>query len=285
MALMPGAEYVGPIPSTNYSTNGAPKIGTATHDVEGSASSALGEFRTSGVKLSAHFIVAGPNDAWPDGHILQVLDTDLAAYAQAAGNYPPTSYIAIEFAGYTTTPMSAAQMASGARIDAWASGVHHFPLVGPVAHGQPGCTTHCNPDGTPDPNWGNHPCPGPIRLAQVPQMVAMAVALVTPPAPQTQGADMAYQCTDPTTGGTWSTDANGALYAEFGAPFVEGLNQHPEYHAGSAESGGANPCVGIAACKDGTGAWGIVYFTNNGQKAPDGSPYHTYRFARSGQPD
>jgi hypothetical protein len=106
----------------------------------------------------------------------------------------------------------------------------------------------------------------------------------TPAPTQTQETNMFT--TDPETGGTWSTNANGALFAEFGAPFVAGLNQHPEYHAGSAESGNLNPCVGIAACKDSTGQWGVVFFTCIfGQPAPDGSDYHTYRFARNGQPD
>ena len=190
MALMPGAEFIGPIPSTNYSPNGTPKIGTVTHVIVGSAGSAISEFKSTGAQLSAHFVICGPGDQWPDGHIFQLLDTDLAAYAQAAGNYPPTSYIAMEFSGQPTTPMSAAQIASGAAIDAWASTAHGFPLVGPVAHGTPGCTTHSNPDGTADPNWGDHACPGTIRLAQVPQMIAMAIALVHPtpsPAPPTPG--------------------------------------------------------------------------------------------------
>lgn len=109
----------------------------------------------------------------------------------------------------------------------------------------------------------------------------------TPPAVPSVGGNTMFT-TDPETGGTWSTDSNGALYAEFGAPFITGgsLNQHPEYHAGSVESGNLNSCVGLAACKDSTGQWGIVYFTYiYNTPGPDGSPYHTYRFSRSGQPD
>lgn len=183
MALMPGAVQVGPIPASNFATGGTPKIGEVTHVIVGSGSSALGEFRSAGAELSAHFIVCGPNDGWPDGTILQVLDTDLCAYAQEAGNYVPTCYIATEYAGDVTFAMSDAQMAAGAKIKAWAAQTHGFPLTGPVAHGQPGCTTHCNPDGSPDPNWGNHPCPGPIRLAQIPQMIAMAKGQTPAPKP------------------------------------------------------------------------------------------------------
>jgi hypothetical protein len=181
MALFAGAQYVGPIPSTNFTTAGTPKIGAVVHVIVGSAQSALSEFGRPGAELSAHFIVCGPGDAWPDGHILQVLDTDLVAYAQEAGNWPPTSYFAIEFSGFTNMAMSAAQVSSGASILAWGAEEHGFGLTGPVPHGKHGVTTHCNPNGTPDPAWGDHSCPGPIRLAQIPEMIAQAVALTNPP--------------------------------------------------------------------------------------------------------
>jgi hypothetical protein len=79
--------------------------------------------------------------------------------------------------------MSAAQVAAGAAIVAWAADVHDFPLTGPVEHGKPGVTTHCHPNGQPDPAWGDHTCPGTIRLAQVPELIAQAVAIDKPPAP------------------------------------------------------------------------------------------------------
>jgi hypothetical protein len=179
--LMPGVTFVGPIPTSNYASSGGGKIGACVHVIVGSASSALGEFRGQGAQLSSHFIVAGPSDGWPDGTILQVLDTDLNCYAQGDGNYPPIAYIAIEVAGTPDIPMTEAQVASVAAICAWSAKAHGFPIVGPVEHGTPGITTHSHPNGDADPSWGDHPCPGPIRLAQIPQMIAMAVALVNPP--------------------------------------------------------------------------------------------------------
>jgi len=182
--LAPFAIQRGPLPASNYAEGGMPKIGVVIHVIEGSAESAIGEFRTPGIELSAHFVVSGPGDPYADGTIFQVLDTDLCAYAQAAGNYPPTAYIAVEFSGTVATPMSTAQVAAAARIIAWASEAHGFPIVGEVPHGTPGVTTHCNPDGSADPNWGDHPCPGPLRLAQVPGIVTIANALASPhPAP------------------------------------------------------------------------------------------------------
>lgn len=100
---------------------------------------------------------------------------------------------------------------------------------------------------------------------------------------------MALHCTDPGNGEVWSTDVNGAFYAPPISPggngdqFIQGLNQHPNYDAGSAESGGTNPCVGITPWKDATGAWGVCFITapTNGQGSY-GTPYHYYCFNRSG---
>lgn len=44
---------------------------------------------------------------------------------------------------------------------------------------------------------------------------------------------MAY---DEISGGSWSIDETGAVFAEDGAPYLGGLNNHPEY--------GANPTTG-----------------------------------------
>jgi hypothetical protein len=261
---------MGGVPASNFAPGGLPKIGVVVHVIVGSGVSAISEFQTDGAQLSAHFVVCGPGEPYPDGKGFQMLDTDLVAYAQMGGNWPPTAYIAIEFAGQPTNAMTDAQLHTGAQILAWASQTHGILLRGPVSHGTPGITTHCNPDGSPDPAWGNHPCPGPIRLAQVPQMIALAIGgNATPP-----GDDMAYQCTDPDSGGVWGTDASGALYAWYGAPYIQGanLNQHQDWHAGT--------CVGIAAHKGKGGAYGPVFFTN--VKGSDGAPYSRYAFNRDG---
>jgi hypothetical protein len=182
MPLLPGAIQRGPLPPSNFATNPVgPKIGTATHVAELTADETIAKFQTPGVQLSSHLVVAGPGDPYPDGQVFQLLDTDLIAYCQAAGNWPPTAYISMEVSGNHLSPMSPGQLESVAQIDAWASKVHGFPLVGPVAHGTPGCTVHSNPDGTPDPTWGLHSCPGAIRLAQVPGCIARAKQIVGGP--------------------------------------------------------------------------------------------------------
>ena len=256
MAIYPKAIWKGPIPASNYSTNPGPKIGGVVHVIVGSANSAIGEFQSSGAQLSAHFVVSGAGDPYPDGTIFQLLDTNDCCYAQAAGNYPPTAYIAVEFSGQPTAAMTTGQILSGAAIFAWASQEHGFPLYGPVVHGAPGITGHCNPDGSADPNWGNHSCPGTIRLAQIPQIVYLAAVSINPtppPAPKVS-SNMA---TNVPTGGTLAVRPSGAVYAYppatyYGSPLQVDPTKLP---------GGANsfvpvaPVVGIASTKTGNGYW------------------------------
>lgn len=95
--------------------------------------------------------------------------------------------------------------------------------------------------------------------------------------------DPTMQCSDPVTGGVWATDENGDGYGFLGAPYPGGLNEHPEWQAGQAESGGKAPCVGIAYWHDATGD-GAVFFTQPGGTQPNGSPYNLYRFRRGNPP-
>ena len=207
MPFMPNVTRGPAIPASNFANKLATKIGTVTHVIVGSASSAIAEFTTPNSQLSAHFVIAGPGDPhYADGQIIQLLDTNVIAFAQAAGNWPPISYVAKEFGGFPTEPMSAAQLESSARIDAWASVVHGFPLKALVPHGTPGCTTHCNPNGTPDPAWGNHSCPGVIRLGQIPGVVARAQQIVhgTPqPTPNPSGGFVNVPTLSAGSSGLW----------------------------------------------------------------------------------
>lgn len=113
------------------------------------------------------------------------------------------------------------------------------------------------------------------------------------PGPTTGDMDMSLAAFDPTSGGFWCTDSNGDLYCppsgagptEVVAPFIAGLNQHPEYHAGDIESGDQNPCVGLTPFKDKNGQIGICFITEPKAGGTIGTPYAFYRFARNGQPD
>jgi hypothetical protein len=255
MALYPGAIWRGPIPSSNFSTNPGRKIGIVNHVIVGSAGSAINEFRSPGAQLSAHFVIDF------DGTIYQLLDTNFCCYAQEAGNYPPTAYVAIEYAGDPSTPMTNAQVLSGAAVTRWAALAHAFPIVGVVSHGTPGVAAHCNPNGSADPNWGNHSCPGTIRLAQLPGLIWLAAQgsptpTPTPtPVPSPVSKWSLNMATSVPTGGQIAVRPDGGVFNYAGSRFY-----------GSLPGLGATikNIVGVAPTKTGNGYWlvgsdGAVY--------------------------
>jgi hypothetical protein len=144
-------------------------LGLVLHVQQGTGS-LYGYFNNPSSQVSAHFWCA------QDGTLEQYVDTNVVAWAEAAGN---ASYLSVETEGMDTTPLTPAQVATLGRLLAWCANGYGFPLTGPVPHGTPGFTPHCNPNGTPDPAWGNHPCPGSIRLGQMGAI--LAAARPTPP--------------------------------------------------------------------------------------------------------
>jgi hypothetical protein len=143
--------------------------GLVLHVQQGNGS-LYGYFNNPASQVSSHFWCA------KDGTLEQYVDTDVQAWAEAAGN---PFYLSVETEGSDTEDLTIAQLGKVAELLSWAAGEYGFGVTGPVAHGSKGLTPHCNPDGTPDPAWGNHTCPGTIRLAQMPTIVALAQP--TPP--------------------------------------------------------------------------------------------------------
>ena len=78
---------------------------------------------------------------------------------------------------------------------------------------------------------------------------------------------------DPVTGGLWVTRPDGSVFAYDGAPYLGGLNNHPEYHAGTEHDG--PPCVGIAPWGNGTLGYYLVVDTG-----ATGSTPAVYRMPR-----
>ena len=182
---------IGTVPASNYSAGPVSKIGGVVHVIVGSAGSAVAEFQRPGSQLSATYVIAGPGDRWPDGTLVQMLDNADVCYAQAAGNWPPTSYNAWEVAGYPTDPMTPAQLATLGRAMAWDAADRGYSVTTVVEpHGVSGICTHCNPDGSPDPAWGDHTCPGTIRLQQVKELLAVPPPPVGPPPSWTVEVDV-----------------------------------------------------------------------------------------------
>lgn len=147
-------------------------FGLVVHVQEGDGSLA-GWFNNPASQVSAHFWIS------KTGVVEQYVDTGTQAWAQVAGNL---NYLSVETEGFDTEPLTAAQLTELTNLFAWVRA--QYPAVPDTLcdHGQMGLTTHAHyPSGVPDPAWGGHPCPGPIRTGQLPQVV-------THPTPSPTGA-------------------------------------------------------------------------------------------------
>lgn len=157
-------------PVKNESGPRSAKLGFVQHCEVGNGS-CYEEFNNSASQASAHFQIL------KSGQLLQFVPIDRIAWAEMAGN---GEYISCEFEGQITEPLTASQLAAGAKLIAWCAEQDGFPLV-VCDHGGHGVTVHCHwqpPNYPSDPSWGNHSCPGPgPRLAQHLTLIQMAIAI------------------------------------------------------------------------------------------------------------
>lgn len=187
-------------------------LGWATHEQDGNGS-LYGYFGNAANQASSHFWVA------KIGTLEQYIDTAFASWAQEAGNF---TYNSIETEGTPDEPWTAPQMATMARLYVWGKQIHGIPLV-TCDHGGRGITTHAHyPSGAPDVSWGGHPCPGTIRSAQLPLVVATANILATGGTPVPALPALARpSCAivmRPQNDGYWQVCQDGGIFAFGDAP-------------------------------------------------------------------
>jgi N-acetylmuramoyl-L-alanine amidase len=196
--------------STNFGGPMGKVYGLVLHVQEGN-NSLYGWFNNPAANVSAHFWCS------KSGTLEQYLNPPgQTAWAQAAGN---PNYVSVECEGYATEAMTPAQLACVASLLDWCAGTFGFPVGGPVAHGSQGFTQHCNLNGTPDPAWGNHICPGPIRLGQEPAIVAAARE-----GPPSEGEKMQVGFVPGSSKAYFCVTGNGAVFAFGGAIYKGGVN-------------------------------------------------------------
>lgn len=183
--LIPGWEYQ---PVANHGGYRTETFGLVHHCQVGDGS-LYAEFNNPASEASAHGWI--PKEGVP----AQYLDLDLICWAQKTGNQ---TYLAVELEGLVGEPLTPSQMRYLAQAEAFSAAHYDFPLVR-VDHGGRGITLHCFDRGPLYPGddaWGGHTCPGSgegiatsPRIAQHPQVIAMAVALAHPQ-PQPEEDDM-----------------------------------------------------------------------------------------------
>lgn len=152
--------------------------GVVMHTEDGFEAGTVATFMNAANQVSAFFSVG------VDGAVHQYVPVGkgLAAWSQMAGN---ESFRGVETEDKTnpSTPLTSAQLTAFAQILEACSAFDGFPLqITDNVNGQ-GLILHS--DGGAD--WGGHfSCPGNVRAAQRPQIIALAMSIrsgVTPPAP------------------------------------------------------------------------------------------------------
>ncbi len=160
MAVYPGAVWRGNC-ANNSGPRGPVTRGLVLHVNDGPNVSLWSWVNNPASNMSCHFQVL------QDGTVEQYLDTDLWSWCQADGNQ---RWLSMEMPTHPDTGMTPAQIASGARVLAWASALHDFPLQltnDPI--GGTGLGWH----GMGGQAWGGHfGCPGDIRKTQMTELLA-----------------------------------------------------------------------------------------------------------------
>lgn len=168
MAIVPFAIWR-PVPS--HSGTMQAHQGLVLHVQVGNGS-CYGEFDVPANQASSTWWVS------KTGVLEQYVDSDLAAWTEAAGNF---TWDSVETEGEPTESLTTAQVNVLARLYAWGVGAYGWPLAVTDDVNGRGFGWH-GMGGAP---WGNHPgCPGDLRKAQRQLIVNLAAQIVNPtPAP------------------------------------------------------------------------------------------------------
>ena len=171
------ATWVGP--TANQSGAMQEVRGLVLHTAEGYYGGTISWQRNPDANVSSHFIVAGTRDAQygvADGKLAQMVDTDITAWTQRAGN---GHWLSLECSGFGSRgdKLSAGQLEAAAQLLARAHTVYGVPMQ--IAHDptERGLGHHSMDREGIDPEWGHDDCPGSNIIAQKPLIVARAIEI------------------------------------------------------------------------------------------------------------
>lgn len=233
MAVCPFARW-NPIPS--HSGPMSKQLGVCLH-VTTNHADPHDFFANTRNQASSHFWISDTGD------LEQMIDTQYASWAQAAGNF---LYTSVEVSGTVDVPMNAAQLAMFAKLYKWGMTVHGWTPQLANIPGQRGLIYHAAGGAA----WGGHPCPGPIRIAQRQDILDLvnAPTVVVPTAQEGTVILNKPVCAvvpTPSNLGYWLVAEDGGVFAFGDAPFL-------------GSEGGvalAAPIVGAARTTTGKGLW------------------------------
>ncbi|MCY0926692.1 N-acetylmuramoyl-L-alanine amidase [Streptomyces sp. H27-H1] len=148
---MPGAAAI-PLERNFVRGSRDAQRGLVLHVQEGEGS-LYERFSTPGIKASSHFWVSR------DGETEQYVSVLDRAWAQVDGN---GAWSSVETSGFTTRPLTEAQVDAVARIYAWGARAHGWPPAVSERPDHPGLGVHAMGGA----GWGGHECPGTLRSGQ-----------------------------------------------------------------------------------------------------------------------
>ena len=165
--------YNSPWPCPNGTFGSGAMMGVVEHTQVGNNPGTVSWFNNPAAEASAHFCIA------QDGSVVQMgpIGKGWIAWAQGAGN---EAWYSIEHAddGNPANPLTPAQITASAQLVECLSDFAGFPLQVSDSPSVKGYGWH----GMGGVAWGDHPdCPGDVRKAQRPQIIALAMAIRTPP--------------------------------------------------------------------------------------------------------
>lgn len=146
--------------------------GLVEHIAEGSYAGTVAWQRNPSAQVSSHFIVS------KTGHIGQMVDTDVTAWTQAAGN---GHWLSVENEGFTPGALTDAQIEASAII--YARGVREYGWPLQLANDPSGRGLGFHSMGSHHgfaDDWGHADCPGPAIIAQRQQILTRAAELGDP---------------------------------------------------------------------------------------------------------
>jgi hypothetical protein len=161
--------YNDPFPTRNGSWGSGAMMGLVMHTMVGNAPGAVSWFNNPASQASAHFCIA------QDGSVTQMgpVGKGWIAWAEAAGN---GSWYSAEHAddGNPANPLTPEQITASAQILEVLSRFAGFPLQISDSVDVKGYGWH----GMGGSAWGGHfDCPGDVRKAQRPQIIALAMSI------------------------------------------------------------------------------------------------------------
>lgn len=148
--------------------------GMVIHIAEGFYEGTISWQKNPESDVSSHFVIGGRDDPDPlNGDIAQLVDTDVTAWTQRAGN---GHWVSAECSGFTPHGLTSAQIESlaqlyarGMKVYEWPATIATNPSERGLGHHSMGCAY----------DWGHCDCPGPAIIAQKPQILARAVEIST----------------------------------------------------------------------------------------------------------